>query len=95
VGVGVLRELPVEPLRIEAQLLCVAPKVLTLQVPLVVEEEVVHLPVAALRGGGLRRFGGGLGVRVYPGEREVPKNESSRSSNSCPSLLTTGRALLV
>src|SRR3712207_3389246 len=43
--------------------------------PLVVEEEVVHLPVAALRRRGLCRFGSSLGVRVYPGEREVPKGE--------------------
>src|SRR5918998_178475 len=75
VGVRVLRELLVEPLKFQAQPLCVAAEVLVLQMPLVVEEEVVHLPVAALGRRGLCRFGGSLGVRVYPGEREGPKGE--------------------
>jgi len=64
--VGMLRQLPVEPLRMEAQPLCVAPEIL-LQMSLIVKEEIVHLPLAALRGS--------LGVRVYAGKREVPEDE--------------------
>src|SRR5918998_1804736 len=52
--------------------------------PLVVEEEVVHLPVAALRRRGLCRFGSSLGVRVYPGEREGPKGEKQPVSEVMP-----------
>ena len=62
-----LRQLPVEPLRMEAQPLCVAPEILVLQMSLIVKEEIVHLPLAALRGS--------LGVRVYAGKREVPEDE--------------------
>jgi len=64
--VGMLRQLPVEPLRMEAQPLCVAPEIL-LQMSLIVKEEIVHLPLAALRGS--------LGVWVYAGKREVPEDE--------------------
>ena len=39
---------------------------------LVLEQQIVHLPERALRGGRLGRLGGDLRVRMHVGERQVP-----------------------
>ena len=53
-----------EPLGIDAEGLRVADEVVELQLVLVGEQPVVHLPEASLRAGRLHRLGGELGVRV-------------------------------
>ena len=72
----VVAEVVVEALEVEPELLRVRPQVEGLEVVLVFEQQVVHLPERALGGGGLRCLGGELGVRVDVGERKVPPDVS-------------------
>src|SRR4051794_30297218 len=66
----------VEPRDVEPQLERIAAEVVLLERRLAVEEHVVHPPEPALERGGLRGPGGGEGVRVDLGEREVPEGEA-------------------
>ena len=61
---------------VEPELLGVADEVLDVERVLVGEQQVVHLPEAALRRGRLRGLGGQLGVRVHVGERQVAEHEA-------------------
>src|SRR6267143_2746457 len=63
-GVDVLGQLFVEHLDVEAELLGVGAEVLVAQAPLVLVEEVVHLPELALGRGSLGGLGGLFGVEV-------------------------------
>src|SRR6267143_2771924 len=63
-GVDVLGQLFVEPLDVETELLGVGAEVLVAQAPLVLVEEVVHLPELALGSGSLGGLGGLFGVGV-------------------------------
>ena len=68
---GALAESVGEPLDVEPELLGVANEILRLQLVLVGEEQVVHLPERALVGGGLARLGRELGGQVDVVQRQV------------------------
>ena len=63
-GVPGVAQIALEALQVEPDRLGVAAQVLVAQLALVLEEPVVHLPEAPLRGGGLGSAGGGGGARV-------------------------------
>src|SRR4051794_25600423 len=69
--VSSLGEVAGEPVHVQTELLGVADEVLRVELVLVLEEEVVHLPERPLFGGGLAPFGGLTGVRVDVVERQV------------------------
>ena len=50
-------------------------EVIHLQLFLILEQQIMHLPKSALARRGLRCFGGLLGEGMFVDEREVPKNE--------------------
>ena len=60
-----------EAVEVEPELLGVAAQVARPQLVLVREQQVVHRPELALRGGRLGRLGGHLRVRVHVVERQV------------------------
>src|SRR5436189_6204560 len=60
-----------ELLDVEPELLRVPDQVIRLQGVLVPEQQVVHLPERALRGCGLRCFGGELRVRMHVVQRKM------------------------
>ena len=68
---GALAERVGELLDVEPELLGVADEILPLELVLVREEQVVHLPERALVGGGLARLGCELGVQVDVVQRQV------------------------
>jgi hypothetical protein len=74
-GVRALLEVGDEPLDVEAERLRVADQVARAQAVLVLEQEVVVLPEAALRARGLGGLGRLAGVRMDLREWEVPVGE--------------------
>src|SRR3989442_9512917 len=63
-GVDVLGQLFVEHLDVQAELLGVGAEALAAQAPLLLVEEVVHLPELALGRGSLGGLGGSFGIGV-------------------------------
>ena len=57
----------IEARQVQPELLGEAVQVFVVQRPLVLVQQVVHLPELALGGGRLRRLGGALGMRVRGG----------------------------
>jgi hypothetical protein len=74
--IDVIGELRVEAGDIELDGLGVFAKRLRLEVLLVFEQAVVHLPELALRACGFGRFGGQLGVRMRSDDRKMTEAES-------------------
>jgi len=74
--VEVLLHLVVIAIQIELRLQCVLPQAVGLQVQLVLEKQVVHLPELALRARRLGGLGGELGVRMHFQERKMPVHET-------------------
>src|SRR3954447_24451546 len=69
--VSALGEVAGEPVHVQTELVRVADEVLEVELVLVLEEEVVHLPEGPLFGGGLASFSGLPGVRMNVVERQV------------------------
>src|SRR5260370_39916491 len=63
----------VEGSHVRAELGGVPSQVAVLERLLAVEQQLVHVPEPALPGGGLGCAGRGEGVRVDPGQREMPE----------------------
>jgi alkanesulfonate monooxygenase SsuD/methylene tetrahydromethanopterin reductase-like flavin-dependent oxidoreductase (luciferase family) len=74
---GVARQVAVEPGDIELELERVSPQVLVLERRLAMQEQLRHLPESALQRRGLRGGGGGEGVRMDLGQREVTEREAN------------------
>jgi hypothetical protein len=49
----------------------------------VAEEQLVHVPEPVLEGGGLGGSGRGQGVRLDPGQREMPEGEPHTVAQFC------------
>ena len=75
-GIDAAAELVPEAVDVEVELLGIADEVLRRQSVLVLEEEVVHLPVLSLRGRRLRGLRRELGARVDVRERQVAEDEA-------------------
>jgi hypothetical protein len=74
--VPALGQVVLEARQVEPEPGRVTPQGLVVEVFLVREEEVVHLPEASLGGGRLGGLGGAAGVRVHRVERKVPEHEA-------------------
>ncbi len=74
--VNVLLHLVVVAIQVQLGLQRVLPQARGLQVQLVLEEEIVHLPELALRARRLGGLGRELGVRMHFHERELPEHEA-------------------
>ena len=72
----IVRQILLEPPQVEPELGRVAHEVFFAEFVLILVEEVVHLPEAALRGGRLRGLGGTSGTGVRRVEGEVPEDEA-------------------
>ncbi len=79
---AVLLEVAREATHVEPQVGRVRQQRGCLEVLLVLEEQVVHLPEPSLRAGGLRGLRGQQRVRVELGEREVAEDEADPVSDS-------------
>ena len=64
-----------EALEVEAEALRLTAEVVRLEMRLVGEQQIVHLPEAALSRCGLRRRGGRLGMGMDADERKAPEHE--------------------
>ena len=92
--VDVLVHLRGEARHVELEPLGVGVQVLRLQVGLVVEQQAVHLPELALRGGALGRLGGGKRVGMQLLEREVAPGKPDPARKAREESLQPGRRLL-
>jgi len=70
------RPVALEPRQVQPEFSCIAAKILVLERLLAVEEDLVHVPIAALHRRGLRRARGGQRVRVNRRQREVPERKA-------------------
>jgi hypothetical protein len=90
----------VEPCDVESKVGGIPPQVVG-ECLLVAEEQLVHVPEPVLEGGGLGRSGRGQGVRVDPGQREMPEGEPHTVAQFCldaldsPKRLPRVRALVI
>ena len=64
-----------EAVDVQLQLGGVAEQVLVIELRVLLEQQIVHLPEGTLRAGRLGRLGRVLGMRVQLGDREVPERE--------------------
>src|SRR5205085_9705228 len=85
----------VEPLEIEPERLGTLPEVWVLESPLIGEQEVVHLPEAALQASRLSRAGRRPGAGVAGADREVAKHAPSRGLRETRAERGAERALKV
>ena len=90
-GVALFVDIAEELLDVEAEASGVAGEVLELELVLVGEEQVVHLPEPALRGGSLRGGGGELGMRVHVRKRQVPEDVPQVVAEVFPNFLAPHR----
>jgi hypothetical protein len=79
----------VEPCYVEPKVGGIPPQVVIGECPLVAEEQLVHVPEPVLEGDRLGGSGRGQGVRVDPGQREMPEG------GGCARASSSGRLLAV